>query len=101
MTKYGVAASAGEVYRTRMPIYQDTLSDSEILPILSFIKSRWPRQVIQIHNEQVRRNNELFMTINTEPLVAVYRSAALFLIIELLALLGMPSIHASEGVLTD
>jgi hypothetical protein len=84
-----------------MPIYQDTLSDSEILPILSFIKSRWPRQVIQIHNEQVRRNNELFMTINTEPLVAVYRSAALFLIIELLALLGMPSIHASEGVLTD
>ena len=53
MTKYGVGTFAGEGYKTRMPIYQDTLEDSEILAVLSFIKSRWPTQVIQIHNEQV------------------------------------------------
>ena len=53
MTKYGVGTFAGDGYKTRMPIYQDTLADSEILAVLSFIKSRWPTQVIQIHNEQV------------------------------------------------
>ena len=53
MTKYGVGTFAGEGYKTRMPIYRDTLSDSEILAVLSFIKSRWPTEVIQIHNEQV------------------------------------------------
>ena len=53
MTKYGVGAFAGEGYKTRMPIYQDTLSDREILAVLSFIKSSWPTEVIQIHNEQV------------------------------------------------
>ena len=53
MTKYGMGAFAGEGYKTKMPIYQDTLSDSEILAVLSFIKSSWPTEVIQIHNEQV------------------------------------------------
>ena len=53
MTKYGIRAFAGEGYKTRMPIYKDILSDSEILAVLSFIKSRWPAEVIQIHNEQV------------------------------------------------
>ena len=53
MTKYGVGTFAGEGYKTRMPIYQDTLSDREILAVLSFIKSSWPTEVIQIHNEQV------------------------------------------------
>ena len=53
MTKYGVGTFAGEGYTTRMPIYRNTLSDSEILAVLSFIKSRWPTEVIQIHNEQV------------------------------------------------
>ena len=53
MTKYGIQAFAGEGYKTRMPIYKDILSDSEILAVLSFIKSGWPTGVIQIHNEQV------------------------------------------------
>ena len=53
MTKYGVGTFAGEGYKTRMPIYQDTLADSEILAILSFIKSRWPMAVMEIHNQQV------------------------------------------------
>ena len=53
MTKYGIRAFAGEGYKTRMPIYKDILSDSEILAVLSFIKSGWPTDVIQIHNEQV------------------------------------------------
>ena len=53
MTKYGLQAFAGDGYKTRMPIYKDILSDSEIIAVLSFIKSRWPAEVIQIHNEQV------------------------------------------------
>ena len=53
MTKYGIQAFAGEEYKTRMPVYKDILSDSEIIAVLSFIKSRWPAEVIQIHNEQV------------------------------------------------
>ena len=53
MTKYGIRAFAGEGYKTRMPIYKDILSDSEILAVLSFIKSGWPTEVIQMHNEQV------------------------------------------------
>ena len=53
MAKYGIQAFAGEGYKTRMPIYKDILSDSEILAVLSFIKSGWPTEVIQIHNEQV------------------------------------------------
>ena len=53
MTKYGIRAFAGEGYKTRMPIYKDILSDSEILAVLSFIKSGWPAEVIQVHNEQV------------------------------------------------
>ena len=53
MTKYGIQALAGEGYKTRMPVYKDILSDSEIIAVLSFIKSRWPAEVIQIHNEQV------------------------------------------------
>ena len=53
MTKYGIQAFAGEGYKTRMPIYKDILSDSEIIAVLSFIKSRWSAEVIQIHNEQV------------------------------------------------
>ena len=53
MTKYGIQEFAGEGYKTRMPVYKDILSDSEIIAVLSFIKSRWPAEVIQIHNEQV------------------------------------------------
>ena len=41
------------------------------------------------------------MTMNTGRLVAVYRRAPLVLIIGLLGLPGMPSICASERVLTD
>ena len=53
MTKYGLQAFVGDGYKTRMPMYKDILSDSEIIAVLSFIKSRWPEEVIQIHNEQV------------------------------------------------
>ena len=53
MTKYGLQAFVGDGYTTRMPMYKDILSDSEIIAVLSFIKSRWPEEVIQIHNEQV------------------------------------------------
>ena len=36
MTKYGVGAFAGEGYKTKLPAYEDTLSNSEIIAILLY-----------------------------------------------------------------
>ena len=55
MTKYGLQAIAGGDYKTRMPAYEGTLSDDDIVAVLSYIKSRWPDKVIQIHNEQINQ----------------------------------------------
>ena len=32
-----------------------TLSDDDIVAVLSYIKSQWPDKVIQIHNEQINQ----------------------------------------------
>lgn len=50
ITKYGTAALAGADYKTRMEGFGATLSDTEIMDTLAFIKSTWPRQVIARHN---------------------------------------------------
>lgn len=55
MTKYGMQALAGDDYKTRMPVYEGTLSDDDIVAALSYIKSQWPDKVIQIHNEQINQ----------------------------------------------
>lgn len=55
MTKYGLQAIAGGDYKTRMPAYEGTLSDDDIVAVLSYIKSQWPDKVIQIHNEQINQ----------------------------------------------
>lgn len=51
LTKYGPAAMAGGDYKSAMPAYDGVLSDAEIIASLSYIKSRWPRDVIARHDQ--------------------------------------------------
>ena len=50
ITKLGTASIAGPDYKTRMPAYADVLSDEEIVAVLSYIKSRWPKQIRKRHD---------------------------------------------------
>jgi S-disulfanyl-L-cysteine oxidoreductase SoxD len=55
ITKLGVAKVIGDsTYKTAMPIYADTLSDQQIIAVLSWIKAQWP--------PEVRKNNDLVNT---------------------------------------
>jgi len=51
LTKYGPAAMAGDGYKSAMPAYEDVLSDAEIIASLSYIKSRWPKEVVERHDQ--------------------------------------------------
>jgi len=58
MTKEGIASIAGTDYKTQMPAYAETLRDKEIVAVLSYIKSRWPKEIRKRHdrmNQAVRR----------------------------------------------
>ena len=45
ITKYGASVVIGdENYKTRMPAYKGVINDSDIVAVLSYIKSRWPEQ---------------------------------------------------------
>ena len=50
MTKYGIEKIIGKKYLNNMPAYKDILTDKEIIAVLSFIKSKWPNQIQDIHN---------------------------------------------------
>lgn len=50
ITKLGTASVAGPDYKTRMPAYADVLSDEQIVAVLSFIKSRWPKEIQKRHD---------------------------------------------------
>ncbi|AOW13373.1 cytochrome C [Hydrogenophaga crassostreae] len=55
ITKLGVAKVIGDsTYKSAMPIYADTLSDQQIIAVLSWIKAQWP--------PEVRKNNDLVNT---------------------------------------
>jgi len=52
ITKFGVANVSGmKDYATVMPIYDGVLSDEQIVAVLSWIKSRWPRAVRDKHDQ--------------------------------------------------
>ena len=52
LTKYGLAKMSGLTdHKTNMPTYEGVLSDEEIIAVLSFIKSRWPEDVRNRHDE--------------------------------------------------
>lgn len=50
ITKFGVQKFAGDDYRTRMPAYEDLLSDDAIIAVLSYIKSTWPESIRRRHD---------------------------------------------------
>ncbi len=59
LTKYGVAEYSGlENFESDMPIYKDTLSDEEIIAVLSFIKARWPQDIRDRHDQMNRQDAE-------------------------------------------
>ncbi len=52
IVKYGLEKAANlDNYATNMPIYENILSDEEIIAIMSYIKSRWPKEIIERHNQ--------------------------------------------------
>lgn len=52
ITKFGVAeASNLQDYQSAMPAYDGVLSDEEILAVLAYIKSTWPRELRTRHDE--------------------------------------------------
>ncbi|MEX3007260.1 c-type cytochrome [Hoeflea sp. TYP-13] len=51
LTKYGAAKFAGiENYETDMPVYENVLSDQEIVAVLSYIKAQWPKEIRKRHD---------------------------------------------------
>ena len=50
MTKFGIEKIIGKKYLNNMPAYKDILTDKEIIAVLSFIKSKWPNQIQEIHD---------------------------------------------------
>jgi len=52
LTKEGVGKTAGlPGYETNMPAFGDSLSDTDIVAALSWIKSQWPSEVRRHHDE--------------------------------------------------
>lgn len=51
ITALGTEAIVGGTYKSRMAGFADVLSMDEVLDVLAFIKSTWPEEVIEIHND--------------------------------------------------
>ena len=50
MVKFGAAALIGNGYESDMPGFEGVLSDDEILAVLAYIKSRWPADIVEMHD---------------------------------------------------
>lgn len=56
LTKYGTGALIGDPdYQPDMPIYEGVLTDDEIIAVLSYIKSTWPQDIRDRHDDMVAR----------------------------------------------
>ena len=55
IVRRGTAAVVGQGYRSRMPGYAGKLTEYEMRAVLAYIKSTWPRRVIETHDE-INRN---------------------------------------------
>ena len=51
LTKYGLAGLLENAPPSGMPVYEGVLTDDEIIAVLSFIKSTWPDDLRQYHDE--------------------------------------------------
>lgn len=50
LTKYGPAALVGGDYESNMPGFEGVLSDQDIVAVLAYIKSTWPKEIVEAHN---------------------------------------------------
>ena len=55
MTKFGGAEYSREGVKSNMPSFRDTLEDREIRAIISYIKSRWPEEILKAQEVITRR----------------------------------------------
>jgi mono/diheme cytochrome c family protein len=55
ITKDGIAAHAPKGYESDMPAFAGTLTDAEIWAALAYIKSQWPREIIDRQAEISQR----------------------------------------------
>ena len=51
ITRQGTAALVGNGYRSRMQGFADELTEADLLAVLAYIKSTWPVEIINRHNE--------------------------------------------------
>lgn len=51
ITKHGTEAMVGGTYRSNMQGFADVLTEDEVRAVLAYIKSTWPRRVIERHNQ--------------------------------------------------
>ncbi|MDX9970147.1 MAG: cytochrome c [Hydrogenophaga sp.] len=59
LTKEGVAKAAGlPDYVSNMPAFGDSLSDADIVAVLSWIKSQWPSEIRAQHDELNRQASQ-------------------------------------------
>jgi mono/diheme cytochrome c family protein len=57
MTKYGIEKMIGKKYPNNMPAYEDQLTDEQIIAVLSYVKSTWPRRIQRQHDQINARAN--------------------------------------------
>jgi mono/diheme cytochrome c family protein len=50
LTKYGLEAMIGRAYPNNMAVFDGVLSDEAIIASLSYIKSTWPKDIRDIHD---------------------------------------------------
>ncbi len=59
LTKEGVAKAAGlPDYVSNMPAFGDSLSDADIVAVLSWIKSQWPSEIRSQHDDLNRQASQ-------------------------------------------
>lgn len=61
LTKFGLSKVAGADYKSDMPAFGEALNDKEIIAVLSYIKSTWPKKIREKHdliNEAYKQRNE-------------------------------------------
>ena len=51
ITRLGTEQLVGGGYKSRMAGYADVLSEAEIIAVLAYIKSAWPPEIIERHNQ--------------------------------------------------
>jgi mono/diheme cytochrome c family protein len=47
LTRFGLTKIAGPDYKSDMPAFDGVLSDREIVAVLSYIKSTWPKKILE------------------------------------------------------